>query len=357
MKFESILRKVAATTSPLLPLVMLTFAFAFASVLMLITGSNPLLAFGAMIQGAFGSATGIVNTINRAVPIAICAFAVSFSRECGIFNIGVEGQMLVGALGSTIAGVYITVLPKTIHLPLSLIIGMIFGMMWSFVPAAMNIERKVNIIVLFLFMNNIASYLLQYCIFGPMKGAGATMPSTDLIQESARFPYLPFAKRLSSSLFLVFIVAMILYIFVKKTYIGYELRATGQNRIAAKYAGFPVKKYMYLAVLAPGALAGMAGSIDVQGRYFRLIEGFSPGYGWTGIPIALLAKGNSVAILLGSILFSGMYVGASNMQMQAGVSSLIIEVVQGFLILSVAMEQFFRYMTSKAFKKGGGTNV
>jgi len=339
----------------LLPVVMLVFAFVFASVLMRLTGNNPLLAFGAMIQGAFGNPSAIINTLNRAVPICICAFAVSFTRECGIFNIGIEGQLMIGALGSTIAGIYITGLPLAVHLPLTLIVGMLFGMIWAALPAAMFIERKVNIIVLFLFMNNIASYILQYFIFGPMKGAGAAMPSTDLIQESARFPYLITSpNKLSTAFFLVFAVAAILYVYIHKTFGGYELRATGKNRVAARYAGIPVKKYMYLSVLGPGALAGLAGSIEIQSKYFRLIDGFSPGYGWDGIPIALLSNGNPVAIILGSILFAAMHVGSSNMQMQAGVSSLIVEVIQGFLVLSVAMERFYRYILSRPGRKKEG---
>lgn len=349
----------AAILSLLMPFILVFAAFLFAALLMLMVGNNPLAAYKAMFLGAFGTLSTCINTLNKAVPICIAAFAVSISRRCGIFNIGVEGQLQLGALGSVLAGIFFTGLPPVIHIPLTLLCGMLFGALWSLLPAALLVERKVNVIVLFLFMNNIATLFLQYFIFGPLQGKNSAMPSTDQIQESARLPNLITSpNKLSISIILVVIVAVVLHIFVNKTYSGYELRATGMNKTAAACSGINVKKYMYLAVLIPGLLGGLAGSIEITGRYYRLIDGFSPGYGFDGIPIALLAGGNPIGTICGGILFAAMRVGSLNMQAQAGVSSLIVQVIQGFLVLAVAAEHFVRYLIlRKSEQKEAVTNA
>lgn len=330
------------------PVLMILLAFVFSAVVMLFTGGNPFVAYKAMFVGAFGSLSGWITTINRAIPICICGFGVAFSRKCGLFNIGLEGQLLMGALGSTIAGIYFTGLPIYLHLPISLLFGMLFGMLWSVVPAVLYIEKKQNLVVSLLFMNIIAGNIIQYFVFGPMMGKGAQQPSTDRIAETARFPFLlSRPAKLSSAVLLAVLVGVLLHIYMKKTYSGYELRATGGNRSAAKFAGINTKTYLYLAILIPGILGGMAGAIDIQSRYFRIIDGFSPGYGWDALPIALLSGGNPIAVILGSLLFAGMYVGASSMQLQAGISSQIISVVQGFLVIAVSLDSFIRFVVNK----------
>ena len=327
-----------------IPLAMLLAAFLFTSILMLIVGGNPLVAFSAMFKGAFGGRTQIIQMIQRAVPIAICGFAVAFSSKVGLFNIGVEGQVLMGALGSTIAGVYFAGLPAWLHLPISLLTGMAFGMIWSLIPAVLLAERKVVFVVSSLFMNLIASNVIQYFIFGPMKGEGVTQPSTERIAETAELPNIISSPKLSYAFVLLFLVAVVYHIYIRRTYSGYELRVTGGNAQAARFAGISTRKYIYIAILVAGALGGMAGSVEIQGRYYRLIDGFSPGYGWDALPIALLSGGNPVGICLASILFGAMYTGASAMQIEAGISSVIINVIQGFLIISISMEKLLRFL-------------
>lgn len=334
----------------LIPLFIILMAVLFASILILIVGKNPLMAFKALGKGAFGNKNAWIYTINKAIPICICSFAVAFSYFGGVFNIGVEGQLQIGALGAVCAGYFLTSLPSYIHIPVTLLCGALAGMLWSIVPAFLHIKRNLNIIVLCLFMNYIAEYLLQYFVYGPLKSPDALVPATHMIQDTAKIPNLiEGANKLSYSFLIVFIIAILLKIYFDKTYSGYELKMTGKNSEAAEFFGLKTKKYLYLSILVAGLLGGIAGAVEIQGRYYRIIDGFSPGSGFDGITIALLANGNPLGMIIGSFIFGAIRAGATNMQMMAGVPSQIIQAVQGFLMLAIAVQRLFPQLI-KAFK-------
>lgn len=326
----------------LVPLLIILMALVFASLLILLVGKSPTLAFTALVKGSLGNKSAIIYTINKAVPICICSFAVAFSYFGGVFNIGVEGQLQIGALFAVVAGYFFKGLPPIIHIPVTLLFGALGGMIWSLVPAVLHIERKVNIIVLCLFMNYIAEFLLQYFIYGPLKSAQSLIPATYEIAESAKIPnMIDGAHKLSYAFIIVIILAVILQIYFKKTYSGYELKMTGKNPEAAYFFGLKTKKYLYLSILVAGLLGGIAGAVEIQGRYYRIIDGFASGAGFDGITIALLANGNTFGMIIGSFIFGAIRAGATNMQMLAGVPSQIIQAVQGFLMLAIAVQRIF----------------
>lgn len=345
----------------LIPLFIILLALLFASLLILAVGKNPAIAFNALVKGAFGNLSAWVYTINKSIPICICSFAVAFSYFGGVFNIGVEGQLQIGALGAVCAGYFFNNLPPAIHMPLTLLCGALAGMLWSLIPAFLHIKRNLNIIVLCLFMNYIAEFLLQYFVYGPLKSSESLIPATYSILDSAKIPnIIDGANKLSYSFLIVLVIAVILKIYFNKTYSGYELRMTGKNPEAAKFFGINTRKYLYLSILIAGVLGGIAGAVEIQGRYYRIIDGFSPGSGFDGITIALLSNGNPVGMIIGSLLFGAIRAGATNMQVMAGVPSQIIQAVQGFLMLAIAVERLFPQLI-KVIKnrnaKRGVTNV
>lgn len=340
------------------PVIMLLFSLVLAGLLMLAMGNNPLLAYGALLQGAFGSLKAWVATLNKAVPICIASFAVGIGNKAGVFNIGVEGQLLIGSFGATLAGIYFTGLPSVLHIVLCILAGMLFGALWSLLPSLLYILRGTNVVVSNILLNTVAALVLNCLIVGPFAGSDVMVAATDRIQPSAELPLLVQAPyKLSSAVLIMLLVAAVLYIFIYKSTAGFELRAVGLNRSTVDYVGIPSKKYILFALLAGGMLAGLLGSLEIMGNYHMLYDKFSPGYGYDGIPIALLARGNPLVSIVGAVLFGGLRAGSQNMQMVAGVQKEVVTVIQGLLILSIAAEPMFRFAVKAAGRgrraKGG----
>lgn len=331
-----------------MPFVLLFAALSVAAIMILATGKNPIKAYAALFQGAFGSLSAWINTLNKAVPICLCAFAVSMSQKGGTFNIGVEGQLLMGASACAITGIYLEGLPPAVHIPLCLLAGMAAGMLYSLIPAVLYIKRHVSLLVVFLLMNSIADFLLQYFVLDLFASSNSLVPSTDAIQDSAKLPYLiQRPNKLSIAVLIVVLCAVVLYFFYNKTVSGYEMQAVGLNSRAAYVSGINTKRYLFLSLIIGGLLAGLGGGLEILGNHHRLYTDFSPGYGYDGIPIALLSGGNPIAAIVGSVLFGALRAGSVNMRAMAGVSDEIVSVIQGLLIIFVASQYIVKFLLNK----------
>lgn len=330
------------------PCLIILIAMVFVSILLIAIGANPFAVFKSLFQGAFGTPRGIINTIGKSVPICLSAFAVALAKKVGVFNIGVEGQLMIGALGSAMAGIYLKGLPMVIHLPLSLMCGMAAGMLYALIPTEMFIKRQVNLLVIFIMMNNLAKLFSTFVIMSVIRDPSSLTTSSMPIQESAHLPnLLTSPAKLNISILILFAVGIIIYIVFYKTVWGYELTACGLNREAAGYSGIKTRKYLTWGLILGGALAGLAGAIEVQGTYYRLYDGFSPGYGFDGIPIALLSNNNPLFMFIGSILFAALRVGSNTMQIDQGVPSEIVSVIQGTLVTLIACEYMIKYLSNR----------
>lgn len=344
------------TLEKVMPPILLTAAsFGIAALLMLLVGFHPMKAYEALFEGAFGSGFALITTINKSIPICIAAFAVGLAAKAGVFNIGVEGQLVMGAFGSAVAGIYITGLPAPLHLLVSMLAGAMAGGLWALLPSVLYVKRGTNLIVSAILCNNIAALLLTYLVVGPFKGEQA-IPSTAMIQPTAELPALiEVPARLTVAAPLVLVIGIIYYLSMQRTVGGYELRAVGQNPVAARFVGIRNERYLLFSLVGGGMLAGIAGSIEVLGNYHQLFDGFSPGYGFDGIPIALISDGNPFIMMVGSLLFGGLRAGSQNMQMMAGVKKEIVTVIQGLLIVFIAMQYLFKAGVHRVIfhKKGG----
>ncbi len=333
------------------PFLLLLFSFLFSSIWILMMGKNPLAAYAALLDGAFGSSTAFVNTIKKSIPIAFASFSIIVSMKGNTFNIGAEGQLALGAMGATLAGALIPGLPPLLHIPVCLWAGALFGMAYIAFPTVMHVRRGVDLLVILLLLNNVANYILQYFVLDLFKSDNALVPSSRSILGSAELPYLigP-PHRMTIAILFVLVSAVVLQWYFSKTVAGYEMRAVGLNREAARYAGIPVRRYTGLALFTSGALAGIGGALEVLGNYHCLYTDFSPGFGYDGIPVALLCGSNPILAVIGSIAFGALRNGSLTMQARVGISNEIISVVQGSLILSVASNYIVRYLLNR--KKG-----
>ena len=269
----------------LTPLVIICMAFLFASVLILSAGFNPVAAFYHLFAGAFGTKASLINTINKAVPIAFAGFAVALSKKAGIFNIGIEGQLIFGAFGSVLPGIFLKGLPAVIHIPVCLLSGMLFGAAYALLPTLLFVKRGTNLMVMGIMMNNIASLVITYLIVGPFAGKNATVSSTEMVEESAFLPYIiTKPNKLSIGILIVFAVAFLMWLFINKTSIGYELKMCGANRQAALYSGIKVTFYMTAALLLSGALGGLAGGWKSWGIITGCMTVFRPATALTAYP-------------------------------------------------------------------------
>jgi len=330
------------------PFVIIAAAMLITSALIMTTGANPLNAYYHLLTGVFSN---IIDTINRTVPIAFTAFAVALGIKVGLFNIGLESQFLMGSLASAAAGAYITGLPSAMHVPLCLIVGMLSGMLYALPVTAMFVGKGANLLVLQLLFNSIGTLICTYFIAGPFAGENPAVAAMPRIQATAQLPNLINGpNKLSISILFVILVAFAIWFYLNKTTGGYQLRAVGDNADAARYAGINVKKYHFWVLLAGGGLAGFAGALDVTGNFYRMYGNYSPGYGFDGIPIAMLANGNPLGMVIGAIVFGALRVGSVNMQAKAGVSVEIVKVIQGVLIMLISAQHFVRFLVGKYIK-------
>jgi len=294
----------------------------------------------------------------KATPLLLTGAAVMLAFKSGVFNIGAEGQFLVGALAATIAGTAGG--PGTGRWLLVLAAGALAGAGWAAIAAGFRIGRQVNEVITTILLNFIALYLVSYAVDGPLQEASAQYPQSDLLVPGAML-WRPFAgSRLHLGVALAFVATLVVGALLSRTALGLRLRAAGASAPAARLAGFPVARDLTVAFALSGALAGLAGAIEVAGVTGRLYERISPGYGYTAIAIALLGGLRSGGVIAAALFFAALSAGASAMERSAGVSSVLVLAVQGATLLTIAvldvgaLRRFFAGWRGRAGKAAGG---
>lgn len=324
------------------PIGSVVLALVIAGVMMALTNSNPLDAYRALFEGAFTRPgtdtrpTAFFETLVSATPFLILALGISLSFSAGLFNIGAEGQLYMGALASTMAGFMIKGLPAFIHLPLALLAGVVAGGLWAGIAGWLKATRGAPEVVTTIMLNYISYSVVNYMVNGPLRGK-TTAPRTPDIEPSAILPnMLDSPERLHWGIVIAIVCAVGFWVLMKKTPLGLQIRLVGANREAARYAGINVNRTYFVAMLISGGLCGLAGGIEVLSLYRFLPTEFTTGYGFDSIAVALLGGGNPIGIALAAILFGALANGATYMQFSAGVSNYIISVLQAFIIVFVA---------------------
>ena len=307
-----------------------------------LSGAPPLDAIVVLVSEPFGSAYGLSETALKTVPLALCALAVALALKIGLWNIGAEGQLYMGALGGMAAALWWPDLPGALGLPLAILAGALAGALWASVPGLLKVYGGVNEIISTLMLNYVAIAWVEYMVYGPWKGEDG-FPYTAMIAESWRLPLL--YRRVHAGILLVLLLALMLHLAERYSVLGFQVRLVGASVGAARYAGVPVLSRLLLVMFLAGGAAGLAGVMEVVGVEHRLHAAISPGYGYTAIIIAFLARTHLLAVVAVAFLFAALAVGGDGVQMAfPGVSSSIVAVFQGaLLLLFLAGGTFTRY--------------
>jgi len=336
----------------------LLFAFLVAlilgSVILLIAGVNPLFAYKAMIINPIFSVYGLSEAVVRAIPLMLVGIGISIAFRSKMINIGAEGQLQLGAVAGGAMALAFAGAPKIILIPLTLLAGFMAGGLWGGIAGWLKAKLSVNEVLSTVMLNYIAFQIYLYLIRGPLidpaeLAYGTGVPQTQRMPDSALFDRLILGQRIHSGIFVAILIAILVYYLLWKTSFGFRLRAVGEEPKAAKYAGIKVNKYLVLAMILSGGLAGIAGSVEVIGVHHRVLEGLSANYGFTGIVVALFGSLHPIGVIPASFFFGLLLIGAEMMQRAVDIPSAIVISIQGLVILSVVSSNII--LRNPAYRK------
>ena len=341
------LSRVKSGLQSLFPQILAIFAaFVVGAVILTATGYDPVAVYSAMLQGAFGDTYGVGQTLTQATPIIFTALSFLFAFKSGLFNIGAEGQLLLGSFAAALVGILFKDLPAAVLVPLAVLAGGAAGALWAFVPAYLKAKVGAHEVITTMMFTYIATNLTGYFVNYPFKAPG-WVAQTVLIGPSAELPRILPPTQLSASFILAVGLAAAVYWVLQRTTLGYEVRASGLNPSASENAGISVKRTMVLAFMVSGALAGIGGAGEVLGVHYRFIQGFSPGYGFDGLAVALVGGLNPLGTVLAALLFGALRSGSMQMMRVTHVPSDIVVVLQALVIIFVAAPTLIRLVMKR----------
>ena len=318
-------------------------ALIMGSTLILAGGGNPIEAYRTLFGEAFFDRFGFGTTLVKMSPILLTGLAVVIPLRVGLFNVGGEGQLYMGALFSSIAALYLPQMHSALHLILCILAGMAGGAMWALIPALLKAYRGINEVIVTLLLNYIAIYLVSYAAGGPMMEEGAPYPYSTEIPSDLMLPLILLPTDAHAGVIVGVVLALVLYVSMRYTSFGFAMNTVGFNPRAAEYAGINVKRQMVLAMIIGGALAGLAGTFEVLGVKYRLFQNFSNGYGFDGIVAAFMAAANPILVPISALFLAGLKAGAQLMQRATGVESTVVDAIQGLVVMFVAASLALRF--------------
>lgn len=347
------IRRTMRISPNLFPALGLILALVVGGVLIQVSGFPPFTAYGALLKSAFGSASGMAETLVKAAPLLLAGLGIALTFKGNINNIGAEGQIYMGALGATYVGLFWGDISPWIGIPFVILFGFIAGALWAGLAAFLKLRFNANEVIITLMLNYVAIEIVKFVISGPWRDPEHTEPFTAVIAKGAKLPLLLPGTRLHAGILIGIIVTVVLWWVLRRTVYGYQLTILGANPRTAEYAGINTSRMIFFTMLIGGGLCGLAGVSELAGVQHRMIENLSPGYGYTAIAIALLGRGNPWGVLVASILFAGLEVGVQGMQQVAGVPISAAQILQGLVLLFVVAGFMLRtkYETIEQKKK------
>ncbi|ARW08090.1 ABC transporter permease [Bacillus atrophaeus] len=338
----------------LIPLIAIILGLSAGAVIMLASGYSVVSGYSALWNGIFGEIYYIGETVRQVTPYILSGLAVAFAFRTGLFNIGVEGQLLVGWTAAVWVGTAFDG-PAYIYLPLALIAAAAAGGLWGFIPGFLKARFYVHEVIVTIMMNYIALHVTNYLISNVMTD---NQDKTEKIHESASlrspfFEQITDFSRLHWGILVALLAAVLMWFIINKTTKGFELRAVGFNQHASQYAGMSVRKNIMTSMLISGAFAGLAGAMEGLGTFgYAGVKGAFTGVGFDGIAVALLGGNTALGVVLAACLLGGLKVGALNMPIESGVPTEVVDIVIAIIILFVASSYAIRLMLEKLKKKG-----
>jgi simple sugar transport system permease protein len=323
-----------------LPVLAILATLFICSGLIALAGANVLTAYSTLFLSAVSSRFNLVETMVKATPLIFTGLAVTVAFRAKFWNIGAEGQLLAGAMAAAFIGAR-QGLPAWSLVPGMIIAGALAGAMWAAIPALLKSRFKVDDVVTTLLLNFIIFYGMMALLDGPWKDPLSGYPDSPDIRIAAEFPILLKATRLHLGVIIAVMAAPLVWVLMRHTALGFSINAVGENAQAAHYAGFNITTVMIITAAISGALAGLAGVSEVGGLHFQVMAGLSPGYGYTGIVIAMLARLNPLGVIPAAIFFAIIITGAEAMSRATGVPVFLADVIQGTALVTMLVALLF----------------
>jgi len=322
--------RTATIVSVLAPCIL---ALAVGAVVLALTGKNPWDFYTLLLQQAFGSPVAIANTLADTTPLIFAGMGIAIAFRAGVFNVGVEGSLYVGAFAAAWAGFTWVGLPAVLLVPLCFVLAMLAGLVWSLPAAALKVFLSVDEVVTTFMLNYIAILLCSYLVNYHFLAQGSANSSSPVIAPQAQLGALVGGSQLTATFILALVCVGALEFLVRRTTLGLSIRLTGANKRFAAVAGVNVPVTIIAALALSGLLGGLAGAGQILGVNDRFVDNFSPGYGFTGIAVALLARNQPWAIPLTALFFGALSNGGTTMQLFSNVPIALVNVLQGAVML------------------------
>jgi len=338
-------QRISATVSALTVLGSLLCGFIVVGIIFAANGVNPFFAIWRIFDGSFGSFYSFKETVTKAIPLITIGTGLALAFRGKFWNIGAEGQLLIGATLAT--WVALNIGPRVtpiIAIPLMFIVGFIGGGLTAAIPAILKVRFRINEVISTLMFNYIAAEIVQYLVVGPWKGKTQYgFPYTDRFPESSQLGLLPGSRIHYVTLILAILAAIIIFIIIYRTKFGYEVRVIGENPNAGRYAGINFFRTTVVMMIISGGLAGIAGVGEVAGLHHKLSYPFtiSAGYGYTGIIVAWLARLNPILAIFSGLFFAGIKVGGDAIQTSFGLPAATVDVFNGVILFFLIMGEYF----------------
>ena len=323
-----------------LPIAAVLATLVLCSGLVALAGANIFHAYSELFLSAVSSRFNLVETFVKAAPLILTGLAVAVAFRAKFWNIGAEGQLLAGAMGAAFIG-GLEVLPSFSLVPLMILASAFCGACWALLPAVLRTRFKVDDVVTTLLLNFVIFYMMTALLDGPWKDPLSGYPDSPDIRMDAEFPILLRATRLHLGVVLSLLGAPMIWWLLRRTTLGFSISVVGENPAAAAYGGIPITRVLIYTALISGALAGLAGAGEVGGLHFQVMAGISPGYGYTGIVIAMLARLNPLGVVPAALFFAVVVTGAEAMSRATGVPVFLADVIQGTALMTMLIAQLF----------------
>ena len=337
---RGILNKVAENKNYLFSLAMsILLAFFLGGLLMAVTGYNPADGYAAMLKGAFGSSRVFGNTLAKMLTLCLTGLATAVGAKAGLFNVGGEGQLYLGGMAATIAGIYLCGLPAAAVVPLAFLSAMAAGGLYAWIPAVLKVKMNVSEVITTIMLNSVAIYFCSWLCNGPLQSADKGIASgTDAVADSYLFGQVIARSNLSTAIFYSAVIAFFCWYIMEKTSTGLEMKVTGENPRFAFFSGLKKDKIMIWSMVASGAICGLVGMFEVYGYQHRFLPNISNDFFFDGMLVAMIMNYSPLGIILMSLFFAVIDIGASAMELSTGISHELSDIIFAIIIFLMAAE-------------------
>lgn len=334
----------ATLTNVARTLITLALALIAGALIMALSGKDPINAYSVMLNSAFGSERAIANTFLAATPLIFTGLATLIAFRAGIFNVGVEGSLYLGAFAAAWAGFTFTDLPAIIIVPLAFILAGVIGGVWGMIPGYLKARYKVDEVVTTIMLNYVAILFTDYLVNGPFLVPGMSNAMSAEVSPQAQLPRIIERAQWNISFFIALGVFLFVLFLLKRTTLGYEIRVLGSNPLFARWSGMPARRIIVTVMFISGFIGGLGGAGQALGVHYRFISGFSQGLGFDGIVVALLGRNNPIGALIAALFFGALRNGGSTMELFTRIPRDLIDILIALIIFFIAIDISFDWL-------------